>query len=74
MSVVSSAHRDADVAIDLTLVQSLAREYRRPEGDVERILREEMDRISSQARINTFVAVLATSCVRTRLRTESRSR
>ena len=60
--------------VDRTLVQSLAREYGKPEPEVERILREELSRISAGARINTFVTVLATSSVRMRLRRDPSTR
>ena len=61
-------HREFEAKIDGTLVRTLAREYGQPEPEVERILREELGRISAGARINTYVSVLATSSVRTRLR------
>lgn len=58
--------------VDRTLLQSLAREYGRPEPEVEQIFQEELGRITAGARIDTFVTVLATSSVRLRLR-EQRS-
>ncbi|HWJ05231.1 MAG TPA: DUF3562 domain-containing protein [Steroidobacteraceae bacterium] len=68
MSITAPSRADAGVAIDPTLVEALARESGEAEQEVERILREEVQRLAAQARINTFVTVLATSSVRTRLR------
>ena len=68
MGASPSFRHDPCVVVDRSLVQSLAREYDQPEHEVERILREEIRRITAQARIHTFVTVLAASSARTRLR------
>ena len=54
--------------LDRALVQSLAREYGQPEPEIERILTEELSRLAADARISTFVGVLATSSARMRLK------
>lgn len=59
-----------EAKVDRALVRSLAEEYDRPETEVERLLQEELGRITAGARINTFVTVLAASSVRLRLREE----
>ena len=64
----------ATADLDRVLVQALAREYDRPEPEIERILREELGRIEADARIHTFVAVLAMSSARMRLRREHSNR
>jgi hypothetical protein len=60
--------------VDDALVRALAREYGQPEPAVERIMREELGRITAGARIGTFLTVLATSSVRLRLRSEREAR
>jgi hypothetical protein len=62
---------EAGVTVDQSLVLSLAREFGAAEQDVERILREELCRLAAQARISTFVTVLATSSARNRLRRQA---
>lgn len=68
MNTTVPPRADAGVPIDPALVRALAREFGEAEQEVARILREETLRLSAQARINTFVTVLATSSVRSRLR------
>jgi hypothetical protein len=63
-----SPRGDAAVSLDRSLIEALARDFGRTEHEVEVILQEELDRLAAQARISTFVTVLATSNVRTRLR------
>jgi hypothetical protein len=71
MNVVKPLGESA-TQVDPTLVRALARECGQPETEVERVLREELGRLSAGARIKNYVTVLATSRVRTRLR-EDRS-
>ena len=68
MNTIAPSRVDAGVSIDPALVETLAREFGEAEQEIERILREEVLRLTAQARINTFVTVLATSSVRNRLR------
>lgn len=53
--------------IDAALCELLAREFRVSPWEVEAIYREEHCRLASDARINTFLGVLATRRVRARL-------
>gem|GEM_PF-5262046 len=71
MDTLAPPRADLGIPIDRTLVESLAREFGEAEQVVERILREEVVRLAAQARINTFVTVLATSSVRNRLRSQA---
>ncbi|HXW10068.1 MAG TPA: DUF3562 domain-containing protein [Steroidobacteraceae bacterium] len=58
--------------VDPRVVESLASHYGLPVGDVEVILREELDDLAANARIGTFVMVLATSRARARLQAGTR--
>jgi hypothetical protein len=61
-----------DLAVDPRVIESLANHYGFPVGDVEVILREELDDLAANARIGTFVMVLATSRARARLQAGTR--
>jgi hypothetical protein len=61
-----------DLAVDPQVVESLASVYGIPVEDVEVILREELDDLTANARIGTFVMVLATSRARARLQAGTR--
>jgi hypothetical protein len=58
---------DLKPSVDRRLVEALAREYGIATGDVELVLREEVERLAVTARISTFITVLATSRARVRL-------
>jgi hypothetical protein len=58
---------DLKPSVDPRLVEALAREYGLATGDVETVLREELERLAATARIGTFITVLATSKARARL-------
>jgi hypothetical protein len=58
---------DLKPPVDPRLVEALAREYGLAAGDVEVVLREELERLAATARIGTFITVLATSKARVRL-------
>jgi hypothetical protein len=70
MSVATSAPTQtaADSSpMDEALRESLAREFHVSPWQVEAIYREELRRLAADARINTFLGVLATRRVRVRL-------
>jgi len=56
-----------DIPLDRALVEKLARESGRPVAEVEQVMREELLRLNAQARIDTYVTVLATRSTRARL-------
>ena len=58
---------DLKPSVDPRVVEALAREYGIATGDVELVLREEVERLAATARISTFITVLATSRARVRL-------
>lgn len=75
MSVTYQPPREkAAASLDRSLIQALARDYGRTEQEVEAMLQDELGRLAAEARISTFVTVLATSSVRTRLRRSSHPR
>ena len=58
---------DLKPSVDPRVVEALARDYGIATGDVELVLREEVERLAATARISTFITVLATSRARVRL-------
>ena len=62
----------SDLAVDPRVAESLASVYGIPVENVESILREELDDLAANARIGTFVMVLATSRARARLQAGTR--
>ena len=67
-TTATSQQRARDLpSVDTEVCASLAREFHVPARQVEAIYREELCRLAVVARINTFLGVLATRRVRTRL-------
>ena len=73
MNVSSTPDLAAEVPVDPHLVESLAREFGLPAPAVASVLREELERLTAKARITTYLAVLATSRARLRLRAAATS-
>jgi hypothetical protein len=66
--IIAPAQQATDaLPMDVTLRESLAREFHVSARQVDVIYREELLRLVAGARINTFLGVLATRRVRVRL-------